>query len=647
MPILPVYHPTLRNPDGSPALFDPLSGNNLVATLDRNNYINDVETYRVLAGFQGEYKVPFIKGLSLRSEVAADLLQTNNIEWGNTVIREDSEYAFDFSSTFTRLNYNLYATLNRDLGRLHNINLVFGTESTEQFTRSRNIEAQELFNGIAKEVGTAGDAQRVSAGFGGEVYFRGYFGRLNYKLNNRYLLGLSYRHDGSSIFKEDLRWGDFMAVSAGWIVSDEAFMEDVEAIDMLKLRSSFGQTGNSAINPQATETTYATWGRYGDVGAGDLLNTIGNSAVTWETTNAYDAGVEVELYKGRVSANVGYYVQDVKDMLFQVPVPSSSGIFNNTPAIWKNIGDMRNRGWEVELSTINVNTADFSWKSGINFTTNQNEVVRLVSDDDQIYNVRNSPLVTQVGERIGFFKIARYAGIHSEGGYELIQEMDLEHFAATGETRPTGNLIPATRANLQQHLFDETGKSGLPTYFGGFSNSFSYKGLELFALISFSGGNYIYDRAAESGFLVAGAWQYRSDLVGNYWTSANRDAEYPALSWNRRYDVINDDGSVSANERFDNQRAGQVHDRFLQKGDYIRMRSLSLAYTLPQSLLQGMFIKNIRLAFTANNLFTITGYDGYDPEVADFGGERNLGQGWVGVQLPQVKSFNFNVNFSF
>lgn len=647
LPIFPLYHPTETDSEGNPILFDPLSGRNVLATLNRANYINDVETFRGLAGIQVEYRIPFVKGLSIRSELGADIIQTNNVEWGNTVIREESKYGFDFSSTFQRINYNLFAKYNRSFGELHNINLVFGTESTEQGTRSRNVEAQQLF-GNAQELGAPGDVQRVSMGFGGERYFRGYFGRLNYKFNNRYLLGVSYRYDGSSVFTEDLRWGNFLALSAGWVISEENFMQGMDAINFLKLRGSFGQTGNSSISPTATETTYTGWGRYGDVGAGDLLTGIGNQSVTWETTDAMDVGVDFELLEGRISGSVGYYQQDVRDMLFQVPIPVSAGIFNSSPRIWDNVGDMRNQGWEFEVSSVNVDTRDFQWRMSFNLTTNQNEITRLTGESDEIYNVRSNPLVSKVGERIGFFRLAKYGGIHPEGGYEMIYEMDLEHFAATGERRETGNLIPATRSNLQRHLFDYTDKSGLPTFFGGFNNTFSFKGFDVGALISFSGGNYIYDTHERGTSYVLGG-MVRQSVVGNYWTPNNKDADLPALSWNRRYDIINEDGSISENQRFDNQRSGQVHDKFLHKGDFIRMRSLSIGYTLPQTVAQRLSMQNIRVAFIANNLFTITGYEGFDPEVVNLGGaaSRNLGQGWVGVTLPQVKTFNFNVSLSF
>lgn len=646
LPIFPVYHPTARDAAGNPRLFDPLSGRNLAATFNRDNYINDVQTYRALAGLQFKWQLPFVPGLSLHSEWATDLIQTSNIEWGNTVIREHSNYAFDFSSTFQRLNYNLYASLERSLGEAHHFNWVVGAESTRQFNRVRNVEAQQLTGG-AKEVGTPGNIMRVSTGRGGERYFRGYFSRFNYKLADRYLAGLSFRRDGSSIFEEDHRWGDFLAFSAGWVLSEEPFMPDIKALDFLKLKGSFGQTGNSAINSLATETTYTGWGRYGDVGAGDLLTGIGNSSITWETTEALDAGLELELFNGRISGSLGYYWQHTRDMLYRVPVPVSSGVFASVPTIWHNIGDLSNQGWELELNSVNVARPDFTWRMTLNFSTNKNQITRLTGEADEIYDSRQNPLVSKVGQRIGYYRLARYAGIDREGGYELIQEMDLEHFAATGERRPTGNVIPATRRNLSLHLFDLTDKSGMPTWFGGLSHTLIYKNWELFALFSFSGGNYIYDQAERDGSYVNGPVQIRQKVVGNYWTPDNTGAELPALRWDNRYDILLADGSILPGERFDRISTGHAHDKYLYPGDYLRLRSLSLHYTLPESLTRRLRMEKVRLGLNANNLFTLTDYPGIDPEFVNLNGNRNLGQGWNGIQLPQAKSLFFNLDISF
>ena len=649
LPWLPIFHPTAVDIDGNPLLFDPLSGRNLRATMNRDNYINNVESFRTISVAFAEWTMPWIKGLSLRSELGYDYVYTSNIEWANTVIRQNSNYAFDFSNTRQRLNYNIYGTYNKRFAENHEINVVGGFERTTQIQRTRNIEADQLI-GTAKEIGTPGNVLRISAGEGGEIYFQGMFARLNYKFMDRYLFGLSYRYDGSSIFQEDNRYGSFPAVSAGWIISDEAFMSGISFVNFLKVRGSIGQQGNSSIDPNATLTTYATWGRYGNVGAGDLLNTIGNNEVTWETQTATDIAADFELLESRISGSIGYYNQKVEDMLYRIPIPQSSGIFANNPTIWGNIGDMRNWGMELQLNAILVDKGDFRWDVGFNLTTNKNTILKLSNEDSQLYNAATNGLVTGVGNSIGFFRLARYAGIHPEGGYELIEEMDLDVFAETGERVATGNLIPATRANMNRHLFDNEDKTNLPTYFGGFNTSVAWKGIDFSMNFSYQGGNYIFDNAEfGSTFVGTGTNVLRSDLVDNTWSESNKDADWPELTWDRRYDVINDDGTISANQRFDNQRNGERHDKFLKKGDFIRLRGLVLGYSLPKEVLSKIGLTRLRVYGMANNLLTITGYDGYDPEVLTLGGsqDRNIQQGWVGIQLPQLRSYSVGINIGF
>ncbi len=644
-PWLPIYHPTATDVvTGQPLLFDPLSGRNPVASLNPDNYRNDLTSFRSISLISADYFIPWVDGLKLHTEYGYDFFHASSIEWGNTVLREGSPYAFDNSQTFTRSNYNIYLNYTTDFGDIHNLSVTAGTESTEQATRTRNTEGDGLV-GTAQEIGTPGNVQRVSNGYGGEIFFRGIFGRLNYKLMDRYLVTASVRRDGTSIFTEENRYGIFSAVSGGWIISEESFMDFANWLEFLKLRVSYGQTGNSNIDPLATATTYTGWGRYGDVGAGDLLTGIGNQDVSWETTTATDVGIDFEILENRVSGSIVYYYQDVSDMLYQVPIPQSSGIFSNSPTIWQNIGDMTNQGMEYSLNAIIVDKNQFRWDVSFNFTTNRNEVTRLTSENDELYNVNNSGLVTRVGDPISFFRLARYAGIDAQGGYPLIEEMDLTVFAETGQRVPTGNIIPATRSDMEVHLFDNTDKTALPTYFGGFNSNFSYKGVELAAYFSFSGGNYIFDEA-EYDQTTIGNPVLRADMFNNTWTPENPNADYPLLNANRRYDIV----GGPANQRFDWRRTGQRTDNFLKKADYIRLRSLSLGYRFPRSILDKINIQNLRVYVMANNLWTISGFDGYDPEVVSTSGgfqSRNIGQGWVGIQIPQVKTFSFGVNLGF
>ena len=650
-PYLPILHPTAVGEDGRPLLFDPLSGNNPVAAQNRANYINDQDTYRAIGGVQLEYRVPFVKGLALRSELGFDYLNYGTLEWANTQLREDSKYAFDDSGVNQQRNYNAYATYNVGLAGGHDLSLVAGAESTVQFGSSTSIEAQGLF-GSAQQIGSTPDDVRRISSFerGGERYFRGYFARANYKFLDRYLLGASYRYDGSSVFTDQLRWGNFLAVSGGWVLSEEPFLADSEVLSFLKVRASYGETGNSAIDPLATTTGYTSWGRYGDTGAGDLLNRIGNEDITWEVTNTTDVGVEAEFFEGRITTKASYYHQNISDMLYQVPVPQSSGIWSGSPRIWRNVGDMVNQGIELELSTVNVSSREFSWRTSFNLTTVNNELTRLALESDEINNGNDIPLVNKPGAPLSYFRLARYAGIDPGGGYPLIEEMDLERFEATGERVATGNVIPATRDNLQQHLFDNEDKSGLPTFFGGFNNDFTYRGFTLGASFTFAGGNYLLDAAADEAtqFNSGSSGAIRQEYVNNYWRPDRRDAEFIAPNWTRRFDILDADGNVVESDvRFDRRRGRERTDYWLQKGDFVRLRTLRLTYNVPLDLTQKLGLRNVLVGIAGNNLLTITGYDGFDPEVVNFGADRNRNQGFVGNVIPQVRTWTFNLNFSF
>jgi TonB-dependent starch-binding outer membrane protein SusC len=646
---LPIY-PVFKNEQ----LFDPLSGNNLLASRpDQGNIRNEVEQYRGLGGLFLEYALPWVPGLSVRTEGSFDIFQSSNIEWANTIVRERSAYAFDHSATFQNLNYNLYGTYNRAFGQNHNLNLVAGTESQQQNQRTRNLEGDNL-NGAYPELGSPNRVLRMSAGMGGERYLRAFFGRANYRLMDKYLLGVSLRRDGASVFSPELRWGTFAAVSGGWIISEENFMQGLPAVNLLKIRGSFGQTGNQNIPPNITETQFAGWGRYGTrdlgVGAGDLLTNIGAQGITWETTDSYDAGIDFEMFNNRVTGSVGYFVQDAKDLLLATPIPESAGMFTGHN-IWTNIGDMRNQGLEFNISTVNIDRGGFRWSTSFNITTNRNKIMRLTPVLDQNpLGIPSGATVTRTGGRLGAYFIADYAGIHPTEGYEQIHEIDRDLFLRTGQTVRTGNLIPASNANLINHRFVHEDKTGLPTYFGGFSNTFSLAGFDLNVLFTFQGGNYIYDDAERiNRYVGIGTTVLRSDLVGNTWTSENRDAQYPILMWNHRLNISRADGTTYT-ERFDGGGTARGLSRYLYKGDFIRLRNLQLGYTVPADLTNRVHLQGLRVFVAANNIWTITRYPGWDPELtllSDNPQARNLTQGFAGNQIPQVKSYSAGISLSF
>ncbi|MCB9263789.1 MAG: TonB-dependent receptor [Lewinellaceae bacterium] len=622
LPWYPIY-----NSDDPSGYWNPMSGNNLVAAIDRSLLVDEVSSYRGLGGLALEYSIPFVKGFSIRTEGSFDLIQANTLNWVTATLRENGSFASDESRLRRSINYNLYAKYNREFGR-HALSITAGTESQEDNQELRLMEGQNL-TGTYKEIGNPQDLLTLSGGLNYEEYLRAFFGRADYKFKDRYFLGVSFRRDGSSKFNEDYRWGFFPALSLGWVVSDEPFWGD-NFLSSVKLRGSYGQTGNKNIPSNRFVTTYANnpdW-RYGPsevIQEGTRITNIGVPTLTWETTSSYDFGIDYGLWDGRVSGSVAYYFQDVTDLLLSSPLATSAGLEGNR--IWGNIGDMQNWGLEVELSSVNVRRSNFSWRTDFNITTNKNKVVRLTSDLDRSgRGLINGNQMSRTGGRLWTYYMAEDAGVDPERGVNMIWEIDIDHFEATGETVKTGRRIPATLNNLQNHRIIHQDKTSVPTVFGGFNNTFTYKGFDLSVFFSFSAGDYLYDYEEQRTTDVQyGQVVLRKSLIGNTWTPDNPNARYPELRWQGAYpwswdpEVENPESPtgkgdwVEASGNYKNETVNWT--KYLYKADFIRLRNLQAGYTFPKQLVQRWKIQNLRVYVTGTNLWVYSPhYDGWDPE---------------------------------
>lgn len=659
LPIFPIY-----NANGT--YFDPLSGNNLKASQNRDWYSDQDEQFRTLGTIFAKYDIPFIQGLSITGDAAMDLINTTNIRYGGPQLRPDAvAYGFDEGMQYLNINYDAYLSYNRSFADVHNLAVTLGAETFHTQHRERNLEATNLTTSDQEIGAVAGDnVQRVVFGNRPETKFRGYFARANYNFASKYYLGASYRRDGSSKFGRDNLFGNFTAFSAGWIMSEESFIKDnVPALSFLKLRGSFGQTGNASIPQGITQTVFLTWTRYGTTGAGGRLNNIGAADITWETTNSYDAGIDYGIFGNRINGSLAYYYQNVSDMLLQVPIGRSTGATN----IWANIGDLTNKGVEINVNTVNISTSEFKWSTNINFTTNNNEITSLTPIlAESRAGIDAGLTTTRIGGKLGTYYIAASAGIDETYGHEMIYEVDNSAFLTNEDGEyvdeggnvvdnpvdnpefgeKTGNVLPATDANVANNRYIHESKTGLPTFFGGINNTVSYKGISLSFLFSFQGGNYIYDHGEKLATNVDdGRHVIGNDYVDNYWTQNNKSADYPALAWDNSYTYLNEDGEETTGH-FNPQT-----DKYLHKGDFIRLRNLQLSYSLPASFVERMGMQNLRIYVNATNLLTFTKYPGLDPEViaADASAQnRNLVQGVAGTQmLPQTRAFSAGLAVTF
>jgi TonB-linked SusC/RagA family outer membrane protein len=646
LPWFPVY-----DPNNAKKYFNPYSGANPMAFADPRNLTDNLNQYRGLGGFFVDYKIPFINGLSLRTEGSFDILQSNSIFWLSKEVHLDggskpNSYASDQSVTYQGLNYNAYATYNKVFGN-HSINTVIGTESTKTKSYSRTSSAENLV-GNFQELGRPAKMISMWGGIGGERYLMAYFGRLNYKLKDRYMLGFSLRRDGSSAFTEENRWGTFLAFSAGWVITDEPFMSTLGKSLYLKIRGSYGETGNQGIPGGLDQGLYdSDYLKYGDQSIfgvnGTLPSNIPVGNLQWESTKSSDFGIDFGILDNRINGSVAYYNRFVTNMLLQGPVPYSAGIgghpyIENTNNIWGNLGNMTNSGIEFEIHSNNVIAGDFKWSTDFNLALNRNRIDKLTEEADQTgKGMINKSFVSRKGERRNEYYMANYAGVDPNTGVPMIYFLDKENYSLTGTTLVMKNkagadsLTYATKTNIAGNKFYQTGKSPDPTYFGGITNTFSYKGFDFSLLVSFSGGNYIFDYDEQIASWAGSTKNFRSDILTNAWQKPGDIAKYPQLRFSNTYLI---DGQSVADFGDD----WVEHNRCLYKGDYIKLKNIQLGYNFPGSITTKLKLQGLRAYVSGTNLWTKTDYPGFDPEGAEY---------VYTASIPQLKSFIFGLNVKF
>jgi TonB-linked SusC/RagA family outer membrane protein len=539
----------------------------------------------------------------------------------------------------------VYSNFDRSFG-LHNVSAVAGVEATRSFQYIRYMYGTGLV-GKYQELGSPNNLITMRAQKEYERYLMGYFGRLTYKYNDRYLVGLSLRRDGSSVFTKQNRWGTFVAVSAGWILSEENFLGFLGEGTFLKLRGSYGETGNQSIPPNLDVIQYnqnpVIYGS-SDIGGvnGTIPINIANSDLQWETTRSSDIGFDFGFFNNRLNGSLAYYHRLVDGMLLEGPLPYSTGVsseadlflgqgsYDFTSAIWGNFGDMVNSGVELELFSTLLDKNGFKWTASINVAFNRNEIKKLTESVDQsgggfINGFGNT--ISRKSDRRAVWFIADYAGVDPETGIPMIYQVDAEHYAATGETRRMKNsageyvLLPANNQNVRNNRFLQEGKSGDPKYQGGVSSTLQYKGFDLSFLVSFSGGNYILDYDRQQSTVVNPTRNLLREVYDNSWREPGDNSKYPQLlpqldaySW-----------------------ANSYHNGFLYKGDFIRLRNVQVGYSVPQATIERVGLKSLHFFVAATNLFTKTKYPGFDPEGT--GTSAVPGFVYYANAIPQLRTF--------
>lgn len=636
----------VKDSAGKNGYWNSIASVNPLASIDPINAQSNLKTVNIISGLTGTLHLP-VKGLSLKGEYGLNYVTNRSRSWQGDALLVNGAVAREMKYETTVSNYNTYFNYDATFNDIHTLNLVGGVENTRQYSHYMELKGEGLV-GIFPEVGTP-NTLTGSTEISNESYLRGFFGRANYKLLNRYLVGASIRRDGISKFTKANRWATFLSGSLGWIISDEKFFTS-EKISLLKLRGSFGQTGNTNIPSGITSDSYSiTSGSNTLEGYNNtVLESIGNSDIKWETTNSIDAGIDFGLFNNRINGSVAYYQQRVSDMLLAVSLPLSAGITGGN-ICWQNIGDMKNEGFEFELHTTIINKKDFSWSAGFNLSTNKNKVLSLDPESDLsgagILQEGEGDVVrtiTKKGLAYGTWYMAEYAGVDKEKGIPLIYEVET---LEDGTTRHTGNIIPATNENMSNNRMILEGKTSLPKIVGGLNTNITYKNFDFGMVFSFVSGNYIYSRLLQSTMTPnAGMLALNKDLLTQSWMNAGDDTKWPQVVAGNLYFYDNEGNPTTSGVSYgsDNKTPSS---QYLEDGSFFKLRNLTIGYTLPHEWVRQYKMNNVRLYVTGSNLFTLTKFTGYDPEIEI---EQESGGAYSTFSsMPASRSFMFGLSVNF
>ncbi|MCB4800121.1 TonB-dependent receptor [Neotamlana laminarinivorans] len=574
-PLIPIYDENGQyNALHASANYFPI-GSNPVGSLSGDD-LWETKTLRVIDNFA--VTVTPIKNLLIRSQWNFDVVSIGESQYYNR--RYGTGYTTNgYAYEGSVLNKTWVGTqtvdYSFDINDSHSFNVLAGYEAQQTYRETHWGSGTDFPNDIVRNLGSAA-AEYAVGGSDSEYTFNSMFTRANYNYDRKYYLSGSLRRDGSSRFGSDNRHGIFYSVGASWNVSRENFLEDMSFLNLLKIRSSFGVTGNAGIGNFASQGLYG-YGQDYDGSPGGSPSQLGNPELTWETQENFNVGVDFGLFN-KINGTVEYFNRESSDLILDVPISPTTGFTELT----QNFGSMKNSGLEITLNADIITKKDFKWSLGFNTTFLKNEITELVEDyTDGAYR-------RQVGQDFQSYYMYGWAGVDQTNGLP-------QYYTDATETTITNDIGEAERYLI--------GKSGTPEFYGGFNTSLSYKGFTLDANFMYSYGNDLFDSRAR-GSLGDGRLTPRSTatyLYENRWVEGKTDALFPQFVWGGQ------SGSNQANV-----------SRWVYDGSFIRLKDLTLAYNFPEKITSLVHLSSIRMYARGTNILTWTKHKGLyiDPEQA-------------------------------
>ncbi len=629
MPYIPAY-------DENGDIFNP--GANPLWYLESQTYVTN--GFRSLANIYGNLKIN--KKLSFRSEFGYDYF--NQVEYErnqrNPLDSNSTASSWDRRTNVDNWTTNNFFSYNDSIGDNQVISAILGSSVQSSYTKGVGLGGFNFVNDNLTSPAAADPDDRLSYQYETGYGFVSYFSRVNYKLKDKYLASFSIRRDGSSRFGDNNKFGWFPAISAGWIISEEGKLKDSEKIEFLKLRASYGFAGNANISDFAPLGFYTVAGGYlGN--SGIAPSTLANPGLTWEKSKQLDISLEYALFSNRIFGNITYYNKSSYDLLLFVSLPQSTGF----SGVLDNIGSLRNSGVEFTVSTKNVAKKNFTWGTDFNIAFNSNKITDVNGlPPDAFESGQPGEGRVIIDHPTGIHYVVESAGIQQQDGQIQAYNVDGTRQLNNDGTNKmydvqagtelyydlNGNLM--TFANPTGSFYGDNRRpfgNPVPKFIGGITNNLTYKNLDVSFMFSFVSGNTIYDDPAKNQIGMYRNLNQRTE-INDSWTPENTNTNVPAL--NRYTTPVNS-------------------SRFVYDASYIRLRSLSVGYNLPKKRCVKWKIESARVFLNGSNLWLITKFPGWDPEVLR-NVDPNSQQGNVSfagpsLQTPQARIFTAGVKVGF
>ncbi|WP_257658316.1 SusC/RagA family TonB-linked outer membrane protein [Parapedobacter lycopersici] len=527
----------------------------------------------------------------------------------------------EISTAYMKLVSSTTANYNKQFG-MHGLDLLAGFEAEKNNTDFQRATGTDLPSSALHSVATAGELDASAYSWGYNML--SVLSRVAYNYGSKYNLSASYRRDGSSRLSPENRWGNFWSVGGAWTISEESFMDRATFFSNLRLRASYGTNGTQPTDNFGWRTLTGYTSRYMG-NAGGAINTIGNEALTWETSYSTNVALEIGLFEDRLYGVVEYFNRDSRNLLQDVPISTVTGF----GSILRNIGEVNNRGLEIELGYDILREGDWKWSANVNGSFIDSKVTKLYKNegdlkgqdiiwDDPTGGDDRAEFIYREGESMLSFYGFEWAGVDPENGRNMWyvnhpDGSDVGDFVHNGRGA-TYNWSDANRVILG---------SAIPTVYGGLNTNVSYKGFSLGLNFSYKIGGYLYDGAFKD---VADDGYYWERIRAQYYDEHRWTVERPG-------------GSLPKLDGNDLTDAMQYSSRQMHNASFLRLKNINLTYTIPTQVVSKIGVSSARVYFNGTNLLTFSRYKIADPEVNQYGT-----RGW---ETPYGKTYTFGVEFSF